>query len=148
LAASEAKFVPLFVWFERLTHYVLQEYLYRVITPDLNKQRAARRDDKNAIFAKIQGLSPSAVQSLKSLTDIIVPLLQLRGFVGPQIPNREWAVDETAIKSLLEADLIAGNGSMDGKSCLKDQWIGEIVGQHFFGENNPFKGNKILAPRH
>jgi hypothetical protein len=33
--ASSSSFVPAFVWFERLTHLVLREYLYRVIAPEM-----------------------------------------------------------------------------------------------------------------
>jgi hypothetical protein len=33
--ANSSSFVPAFVWFERLTHLVLREYLYRVIAPEM-----------------------------------------------------------------------------------------------------------------
>jgi hypothetical protein len=43
--ASSGRFVPPFIWFERLTHFVLREYLLRVIAPARAEDRAKRAEE-------------------------------------------------------------------------------------------------------
>jgi len=145
---DSTRFVPVFVWFERLTHLVLREYLLRVIAPDLAENRAKRASEKAKLLEVIKGLPEQARESLERLTRWTARFVGL-AVIGPMAPNREWALDEAAIQSLALAGLIDGDSrSVDGKSWIKDREVGEIVGECFFGvDKNPLRENTILAPK-
>ena len=144
---SSTGYVPAFIWFERLTHFVLREYLFRVIAPKLAEDRAGRAKEKAHILEVMKGLCEKARESLERLTRWTTTFIGL-AVINPMAPNREWALDEASIQSLLSARLIDGDSpSMDGSSWIKNREIGEIAGEFFFGaDKNPLKGNTILNP--
>ena len=149
LALKEfTKFVPVFVWFERLTHLVLVEYLLQVIAPELAADRARQVAARAALLATVQGLPETVRKSLERLTRWTARFVHL-AVVGPMAPNRDWALDEESIVTLSKAGLIGGEGtSMDGKSWLLDREVGEVVGEFFFGVGqNPFKASTVLMPK-
>jgi hypothetical protein len=146
--AGSTEFVPPFIWFERLTHFVLREYLFRVIAPTLAQDRASRAKEKDRLLEVIRSLCELARTSLERLTRWTARFVGYDGVINPMAPNREWALDEASIQGLLSAGLIAGDSqSMDGSSWIKNREIGEIVGEFFFGaDQNPLKDNTILNP--
>jgi hypothetical protein len=145
---GSTRFVPPFVWFERLTHFVLREYLLRVIAPELAQDRARRAREKAKLLEVIAELPQQARDDLERLTSWTVKFV---GFavIGPMATNREWASDEPSIQRLVSAGLIDGDsGSMDGKSWIKNREIGEIIGEFFFGKSqNPLRNNTVLLPK-
>jgi hypothetical protein len=145
---GSTEFVPPFIWFERLTHFVLCEYLFRVIAPTLAQDRASRAKEKDRLLEVIRSLCEPAQTSLERLTRWTARFVAYDGVINPMAPNREWALDEASIQGLLSAGLIAGDSqSMDGSSWIKNREIGEIVGEFFFGaDQNPLKDNTILNP--
>jgi hypothetical protein len=145
---GSTRFVPPFIWFERLTHFVLREYLFRVIAPTLAQDLAIRAQEKARLLEAISSLCERARKSLERLTRWTARLTKFGGFSNPRAPNREWALDEVSIQALLSAGLIdADSQSMNGTSCIKNRAIGEIVGEFFFGaDQNPLRDNTILDP--
>jgi hypothetical protein len=55
---GKPQFVPLFIWFERLTHFVLREYLFRVIAPELAEKRSRQAEEKSRLLARLRGFAP------------------------------------------------------------------------------------------
>ena len=143
---NSTRFVPVFVWFERLTHLVLREYLFRVIAPELAEDRARQIREKIKLLEVIKGLPERARESLERLTHWTANFVDV-AIVNPMAPNNEWALDEASIQSLLAAGLIDGESrSMNGKSWIKNREVGEIVGEFFFGaDQNPLRGNTVLG---
>ena len=128
---SPKSFVPVFVWFERLTHLVLREYLFRVIAPELAKDRAKLAKEKVALLEVIKNLPEGARQSLERLTRWTIKFVGA-AVIGPIAPNCEWALDEVSIRVLLSAGLIdADSQSMGGNSWIKNREVGEVVGEFF-----------------
>lgn len=145
---SKARFVPLFVWFERLTHFVLREYLFRIIAPELAEGRAKRAEEKSRLLEVIKGLPPAAQESLERLAKWTAKFVGF-AIVGPMAPNREWAIDEASILSLSSAGLIDGNAqSQEGTSWIKNREIGDAIGEFFFGaDQNPLRESSVLPPK-
>jgi hypothetical protein len=145
---GSTRFVPAFVWFERLTHSVFREYLFRVIAPELAEGRAAQTREKARLVEVIKGLPEGPRESLERLTRWTAKFVGL-AIIGPMAPNREWALDEASIQNLTVAGLIDGDSlSMDGKSWIKHREVGEIVGEFFFGVGqNPLRENTLLTPK-
>jgi hypothetical protein len=141
--AKSTRFVPIFPWFERLTHLVLREYLFRVVAPEVADERAKRREKRDMLLAAIDRLPPQPRECLKRLAQWTI---QFSGSsaIGPMAPNGDWAIDEASIQVLIEAGLIEGE---DGKSWIKNREIGEVIGEYFFGvDRNPLKDNTVLQP--
>lgn len=140
-------FIPAFLWFERLTHTVLVEYLRRIIAPELGAARSAGQDAKTAVLKTIANLPETARASLKKLLDWSGRFLAY-AVMGPMASNREWATDEAAIECLRSAGLIDADAvSMDGKSWIKDREVAEIAGEFFYGAaQNPFRDNTLFGP--
>src|SRR5262245_38211076 len=84
------RFVPPYIWFERLTHFVLCEYLLRVIAPELAQGRARRAREKTKLLEVIAGLPQRTRDDLERLTRWTAKFV---GFavIGPMASNREWA---------------------------------------------------------
>jgi hypothetical protein len=61
--AGSRSFVPPFIWFERLTHSVLCEYLFRVISPEVAEDRARYAIEKARVFETINGLCERQLES-------------------------------------------------------------------------------------
>lgn len=57
-----------FAWFERLTHYVIEEFLVRIIAPEVRKARLARQEAVDRMLKKIATLSANTQKSLETLT--------------------------------------------------------------------------------
>ena len=144
---DKSRFVPVFVWFERLTHFVLREYLFRIIAPELAVKRARRAEEKSRLLEVIKGLSPAARESLERLTKWTAKFVGY-AIIGPMAPNREWAVDEASIQSLLSAGLIDGaSQSLEGTSWIKNREIGDAIGEFFYGaDQNLLRDSTILPP--
>jgi hypothetical protein len=145
---ASSSFVPPFVWLERLTHLVLREYLLRQVAPDLAKKREQKAKEKATFLELVKGLTTDARESLERLTRLTAQFVGY-AIIGPQTPNREWAVDEPSVRTLLSAGLIESDSdSMEGASCIKDREIGEWLGEFFFGaRQNPLAENTILPAR-
>jgi len=140
------RFVPVLVWFERLTHFVLREYLFRVIAPKLAAEREEKERAKDKLTAVIKALCDRERQSLERLTRWTARFVDA-AIIGPKAPNREWALDEASIHTLSESGLISGDLEMEGTSSIKNREIGEVLGDFFFGTGqNPLRENTILPP--
>jgi len=140
---SARKFVPPFIWFERLTHCVILEFLYKVIAPDLDEKRKMREAKKSSIVAAIGKLSEPAKTSLRRLADWT---LKFNGWalIGPRANDSEWATDSSAISELHDSGLL-GRDTASGTSWIKDRLVGEAIGEHFYGSgDNPFRKCTIL----
>ena len=142
------KFVPVFPWFERLTHLVIMEYLLRVIAPTLAAQRARLLAEKSGLLGTLKDLPEAAQRSLESLTRWTAQFVGY-ALVGPMAPNRTWALDEESVRILRAAELIGSDDtSMDGSSWLLNREVGEAAGEFFYGvDTNPLKGSTILEPK-
>ena len=104
---GSSNFVPPFIWFERLAHSVLCEYLFRVIAPEIAEDRARQAIEKAHLFETINGLCERQRDSLKRLTHWTVRFVGA-AVVNPGAPNREWALDEASIRTLRSAGVIEG----------------------------------------
>jgi hypothetical protein len=143
--AEAKKFVPPFIWFERLTHCVIVEFLHMVIAPDLDKERQKREAMKCSIMADIAQLSDEAKTSLKRLADWTLKFDGL-ALIGPQANDTEWATDALAASELRDSGLV-GRDTARGTSWIKDRLVGEVIGEHFYGsEHNPFRDCTVLPP--
>jgi hypothetical protein len=145
---NKSRFVPAFVWFERLTHFLLREYLFRIIAPELAEKRAKQMEEKRRLLEIIKGLPPSAQESLECLTKWTAKFVGY-AVVGPMAPNSEWAVDEASIQSLASAGLIEGaSQSLEGTSWIKNREIGNAIGEFFYGaDHNLLRDSTILPPK-
>jgi len=146
LQLPEAKrFVPPFIWFERLTHCVIVEFLHIVIAPDLDKERQKREATKCSIIAAIAQLSAAGKTSLKRLADWTLKFDGL-SLIGPHANDTDWATDAVAANELLDSGLVARD-TASGTSWIKDRLVGDAIGEHFYGfEDNPFRDCTILPP--
>ena len=63
-------------------------------------------------------------------------------------PNKDCADQAESVRELLDAKLIGCHGEgLQGTSWLKNREVGEIVGEFFSGEVNPFRGSDLLLPK-
>jgi hypothetical protein len=145
---NTAKFVPVFPWFERLTHFVVMEYLARVIAPGLAIRRAGRLSEKKALLGIVKELPEAARGSLENLTRWTAQFVGY-ALIGPKAPNRSWASDEESVRILSASGLIGTDDtSMDGSSWLLNREVGEAAGEFFYGvDTNPLKDAAILEPK-
>jgi hypothetical protein len=149
LALLSAKdFVPVFPWFERLTHSVIIEYVRRVIAPELAARRSELVEEKSGLLAAIESLPEPARQSLGQLTRWTAQFVNF-AVIGPKAPNKSWASEEGVTELLKASGLIACEDiTMNGSSSLLDRAVGEAAGEFFFGaDENPLRGCTILEPR-
>lgn len=145
---TTGRYLPLFSWFERVTHLVLVEFLRRSLAPELVAARTVRLSEKERLLAVIAALPKKARECLARLTRWTARFVGY-SLINPYAPNKEWADEAESIRALLEAGLIGTEGEgMQGASWLKDRDVGEVVGEFFFGiEKNPFRGNELLLPK-
>jgi hypothetical protein len=147
MIGTSKRFVPPFAWFERLTHYVIEEFLVRIVAPEVGKARLARQEAFEGMLKKIAMLPANAQKSLETLTKWTAGFLGA-ALIGPMAPNRKWALDLDSIATLESNGFIRCEScTWEGSSCLKDRLIGEAVGAFFWNAaDNPFRGNDILEP--
>jgi hypothetical protein len=140
-------FVPPFAWFERLTHYVIEELLARIVAPKVGQARLARREALDGMLERISTLPANTQKSLETLTRWTAGFLGY-AVIGPMAPNHKWAADLESITTLESNGLIRCDSSTwEGSSRLKDRLVGEAVGEFFWNSSdNPFRGNDILEP--
>jgi hypothetical protein len=143
---EKGRYLPPFSWFERVVHHVITEYLYRSFAPEVVRARDAELAEKVRLLAAIAKLPNNVTGALKKLTGWTARFLVYSGVIGPMAPNSEWADGAKTVERLLKSGLIDCEGrNMQGKSWLKDRFVGEVVGEYFFGiERNPFRGNELL----
>jgi hypothetical protein len=129
---GQKRYLPLFSWFERLTHLVIVEYMFRAFAPEQAQSRIAERAEKERLLDVMAALPANVQASLRKLTQWTA------GFAGTAIinahaPNKGSADSPETVAALVQAGLIACEG----------------VGLEFaFGAaTNPFRGNEILLPR-
>jgi hypothetical protein len=110
--------------------------------------RQTEASEKEVLMEQIRQLPKNVLNALEKLTKWTI---QFIGFsvINPMAPNRKWADKAATVSLLLDKKLIGGEGKgLNGKSWLKDRFVGEVVGEYFFGSaKNPFKGNELLLPK-
>ena len=145
---KDKRFVPPFAWFERLAHHLIDEFLARVVAPEVGAVRSTRREDLKQLVETIAKLPESARKSLEALARWTAQFLGC-AVIGPMARNREWATDVEAIETLEAHGFIRCEvRTLEGSSVLKDRLVGEAVGEAFWSASeNPFRGNDILEPR-
>jgi hypothetical protein len=145
---GKQRYLPPLSWLERLTQMVITEYLHRSCAPKLIAARQAVVAEKEDLMAQIKQLPENVVNALEKLTKWTA---QFIGFsvINPMAPNRKWSDRASTVSLLLDKELISGEGKgLNGKSWLKDRFVGEVVGEYFFGTaQNPFRDNELLLPR-
>ena len=140
--------VPAFIWFERMMHFVIREYLRRSFAPEVVKARELNVLEKARLQDVIQDLPDNVRESLRKLTTRTMRFLGF-SIINPYAPNGEWADQVTTVMTLRDAGLIGTTDpTMAGSSWLKDREVGEAVGEFFFGQlENPFRGSELLRPK-
>lgn len=146
--AGDEVFVPPFSWFERLVHSCLIEYLKRQHAPELTRQDAEAKAEREQIAQLVEQLDVDQREALERLVRWTAQFIGTN-LIGPWAPNRDWVDSPTIVESLKDLGLIkCNNTSLDGQSQIADREIGEALGQVFFGpERNPFRGAEVLMPR-
>jgi hypothetical protein len=141
--------VPPVIWFERVVHLVIREFMTRTFAIELVKKTQEHRDRQAALLEVIKKLPDPAKKSLERLTRWTARWI---GFavIGPYAPNKEWADNPKSVEDLRTAGLIEVNGSdMEGSSTLKNRRVGEAVGEFVFGSaDNPLRDSELLLPEH
>jgi hypothetical protein len=142
------KTVPAFIWFERVTHLVIKEYLRRSFAPEIVQAREENAEEKARIHDVIRNLANNIRESLRKLTSWTRPFLGM-AIINPFAPNKEWADEEATVIALRDSGLIGTTDpAITGASWLKNREVGEAVGEFFFGAAaNPFRGNDLLLPK-
>jgi len=145
---GKQRYLPPLSWLERLTQLVIIEYARRSCAPQLVQARNAELAEKERLLEVINQLPSTATKSLKNLTHWTARFLAA-AVINPLAPNKEWADTAKTVRLLLEKGLIGGQGKgMQGKSWLKDRFVGEVVGESVFGAaRNPFRDNELLLPK-
>lgn len=145
---GQKRYLPLFSWFERLTHLVIVEYMLRAFAPEQAQSRTVELAEKKRLIGVIAGLPANVQASLRKLTQWTA------GFAGaalinPQATNSTWADGVETIAALAEAGLITCEGAgLDGRAWLRNREVGEAAGEFVFGPAaNPLRGTEILLPR-
>ncbi len=145
---GKQRYLPPLSWLERLTQMVVAEYLCRSCAPGLIKARQAELAEKERLLTVIQQLPENVTKALEKLTHWTAGFLGL-SVINPIAPNEKWADKAKTVVLLHEKGLIGSEGKgMRGKSWLRDRFVGEVVGEYFFGTGkNPFRGNELLLPQ-
>jgi hypothetical protein len=145
---GKQRYLPPVSWLERLTHLIITEYLCRSCAPELVKARAAEAAEKERLLLVIKQLPQNVRKALEKLTHWSGRFLGY-SVINPLAPNKKWADRVRTVELLLEKGLIGGEGKgLQGKSWLKDRFVGEVVGEYFFGASqNPFRDNELLLPK-
>jgi hypothetical protein len=131
---STEKRIPVFIWFERVAHFVIMEYLRRSFAPEFITAREAKKRELTRLQELIRNLAENVRTSLQGLVS------RTAGFLGtsmvhPLFPNKEWADEEATVIALRDAAVIGTNDpTMAGTSWLKDREVGEAVGEFFLAQ--------------
>jgi hypothetical protein len=145
---GKERYLPPLSWLERLTQMVITEYLHRSCAPELVVARKVQAEEKDLLTAQIKQMPENVVKALEKLTKWTAQFVGL-SVINPMAPNRKWADKAATVSLLAEKKLIGGEGNgLNGKSWLKDRFVGEVVGEYFFGvAQNPFRDNELLLPK-
>jgi hypothetical protein len=145
---GQRRYLPPFSWFERLTHFVIIEFMLRSFAPDLIRARESDVVEKERLLAAIAALPLNVRDSLQKLTYWIACFVGW-SIINPHAPNKEWADSAATVADLVNAGLVKSDATgLDGSSWLRNREVGEIVGEFFFGvRDNPFRGNELLLPK-
>jgi hypothetical protein len=145
---GKKRYLPPLSWLERLTQLVITEYLRRSCAPELVKAREAKAAEKERLLMVIKELPSNATKSLEKLMRWTAAFLGM-SVINPLAPNKKWADKAKTVELLLEKGLIGGDGKgLKGESWLKNRFVGDVVGEHFFGSaKNPFRDNELLLPK-
>jgi hypothetical protein len=139
--------VPPVIWFERVVHLVIIEFMTRTFAVELVKKIQEHRKKQAALLEAIKKLPDPAKESLARLTKWTARWV---GFavIGPYAPNKEWADRPASVEALRVAGLIEVNGSdAGGSSTLKNRRVGEAAGEFVFGTaDNPLRDSELLLP--
>jgi hypothetical protein len=139
--------VPPVIWFERVVHLVIVEFMTRTFAVELVKRIQEHRDKQAALLEVIKKLPDPAKESLAKLTRWTARWI---GFsvIGPYAPNKEWADSPKSVEDLRAAGLIEVNSSdAEGSSTLKNRRAGEAAGEFVFGSaDNPLRDSELLLP--
>jgi hypothetical protein len=149
LFGTGGKVIPAFIWFERVAHLVIKNYLLRSFAPEIVKEREASMEEKARIQGVVRNLAENIRECLKKLADATSRFLGM-AVINPSIPNGVWADDAATVIALRDGDLIGGtaDATAEGYSWLKNRVVGEAVGEFFFGSaSNPFRDNTLLLPK-
>lgn len=144
---GKGKYVPPFVWFERLVHLATVEYLCRSLAPVVARAKREQGERRARLVTSLSDLPENVQSSLRKLTEWTAQFLPY-AMLNPEAPNRAWADCVQTIETLKTLGLIDGEGEgLEGLSWLRDRDVGEAVGEHFFGvADNPFRDSQLLLP--
>jgi hypothetical protein len=142
------RYLPLFSWFERLTHMVIVEFMLRTFAPAFAKVGVEAAAEKARLLGVMAALPPNVKASLRKLTTWTARFAGA-AIINPSAPNKDWADTAETVAALKDAGLIScqGNG-VEGAACLRNREVGEAAGEFVFGAAaNPLRGNEVLLPR-
>jgi hypothetical protein len=139
--------LPPVIWFERVVHLVLVEFIIRNFAVELVKKIQEHRDRQVALLEVIRKLPHPAKESLSRLTQWTARWVGY-ALIGPYAPNKEWADNPKSVEALRVAGLIEVKGSdAEGSSTLKNRRVGEAAGEFVFGSaDNPLRDSELLLP--
>ena len=145
---GKKRYLPLFTWFERLTHLVTVEFMLREFAPDLVRARLSDLAEKQHLLGVMAALAANVQASLRRLAHWMARFL---GYcvIGPHCPNRQWADSAETVATLVDAGLVRSEGGgLDGSSCLRNREVADAIGEFVFGiEVNPFRANELFFPK-
>lgn len=142
-------FIPPMVWFERVVHLVIVEYLRRKFALDVWRNVEERRKQKEDLLSRLRSMPENVQESLRRLARWTRQWVRF-AVINPMAPNKQWADSPESIELLQKADLIrlAHGSGLDGSSYLKDREVAEAVGEFAFGAaDNPFLDCEIFLPK-
>jgi hypothetical protein len=144
---EKKRYLPPLFWFERVVHLVIIEYLCRSFAPELVQAGKVKLTEKRRLLAIIANLPTNVRAALEKLMRWTSRFLGM-AVVNPLAPNKDWADDANTVQILYDSGLIDCDAkNMHGNSWLKDRFVGEVVGEYFFGVgSNPFRDNEVLLP--
>ncbi|MGB7439299.1 MAG: hypothetical protein WBR26_05930 [Candidatus Acidiferrum sp.] len=139
--------VPPVIWFERVVHLVIGEFMTRTFAIELVKKIQEHRDKRAALLEVIKKLPDPAKDSLARLTKWTARWVGY-AVIGPYAPNKEWADSPKSVEALRAAGLVEVKGSdAEGSSTLKNRRVGEAAGEFVFGSaDNPLRDSELLLP--
>lgn len=145
---GQDRYLPLFSWFERLTHLVIIEFTLRAFAPDLAQSRIEDVAERARLLDVIAALPSNVQASLRELTRWTAQFVG-SSVVNPHATNKEWADNIETIKVLSECGLVMCRGSdLGGSSWLRNREVGEAAGEFVFGAAaNPLRQNELLLPK-
>ena len=107
---GQPRYLPLFCWFERLTHLVIVAFMLRAFAPEVARMHANAAEEKQSFLNAMAALPPNVQASLRTLTHWTARFVGT-SVVNPHAPNREWADSAETVAALVESGLVMGEGS-------------------------------------